>query len=89
MLAIVSTSDDMELKVWIYSPEDQQFHSLVSIEQAHEREFLSLRVQYCENHLLTKLGSNCKCNNLIFTAENGLIKIWDWVDKKCLNEIKT
>lgn len=31
LLAIVSTSDDMELKVWIYSPEDQQFHLKVSI----------------------------------------------------------
>lgn len=29
------------------------------------------------------------CNNLIFTAEHGLIKIWDWVSKKCVNEIKT
>jgi hypothetical protein len=29
------------------------------------------------------------CNNLILTAEHGLIKIWDWIQHKCINEIKT
>ena len=26
---------------------------------------------------------------MLFTSEHGLIKIWDWVGKKCINEIKT
>ena len=26
---------------------------------------------------------------MLFTSEHGLIKIWDWVSKKCINEIKT
>ena len=30
-----------------------------------------------------------QCNNLILTAEHGLIKIWDWISHKCINEIKT
>jgi hypothetical protein len=34
-------------------------------------------------------GGETLCNNLIFTAEHGLIKIWDWISHKCVNEIKT
>ena len=34
-------------------------------------------------------GGLTLCNNLIFTSEHGLIKIWDWISHKCINEIKT
>lgn len=35
------------------------------------------------------MSNEILCNNLIFSAEHGLIKVWDWITKKCVNEIKT
>jgi hypothetical protein len=52
LFAIVTNSDDMEVKIWVYSPEDKLFHNLSSVSQAHFRECLSMRVQYFETETL-------------------------------------
>lgn len=68
VIAIVSVSDDMAIKIWIYSPEDKKFHLHSHIEQAHDKELICLRVEHCNDKLLERLISNAKCNNLVFTA---------------------
>ncbi|CAK76025.1 unnamed protein product (macronuclear) [Paramecium tetraurelia] len=88
-MAIVTTSDDMDIKVWLDSPDDHKFHLLSTITGAHQREFFGLRIHYCDINLITRLSNDISCNNLIFSAQHGLIKVWDWISKKCVNEIKT
>ncbi|CAD8152441.1 unnamed protein product [Paramecium pentaurelia] len=88
-MAIVTTSDDMDIKVWLDSPDDHKFHLLSTITGAHQREFFGLRIHYCDINLITRLSNEISCNNLIFSAQHGLIKVWDWISKKCVNEIKT
>ena len=51
-----------------------------SIKQAHQREFLAMRVQYCDDKQMSRMSAGrVLCNNIIFTGEHGLIKVWDWV----------
>ena len=59
LVAVVTTSDDMDIKIWYYSPEDKKFHILQSIVGAHSREFFGLRLHYCDNSILSKISSSC------------------------------
>ena len=49
-----------------------------------------MRIHYFEAEILDRMADGTAlCNNVILTAEHGLIKMWDWVSKKCINEVKT